>query len=310
MVAEDSTRPGMSAPAASGSFEAGTTRATRIAAAAATGAIAMKMLAQLNCSSSQPPTIGPVAMATPATAPHKPIARARSVRSVKTLDISDSVAGKVIAAPSPITDRAAMSCAGSVVKPPARLAAPNTASPASSMPLRPNRSDRLPNVSSSAAKTRLKESTTHSSCVVVACNSRTRAGSATFTRVVSRLTRNAPSSSATRIMGLDRIGSPPGWFVLGQRSGSCGGPGVGRLDLEVGHPPEPSGQVPAAVAEEAQGAGQDDHADERGVQEQGGGDTEAHLLEHDELSAGEAAEHDDDDEGGPSDDLGGGGDSV
>ena len=94
-------------------------------------------------------------MATPATAPHKPMARARSFRSVKTLEISDSVAGNVMAAPSPITDLAAISCAGLVVKPPTRLAVPTTASPVSSMPLRPNRSDRLPKVSSSAAKTRL-----------------------------------------------------------------------------------------------------------------------------------------------------------
>ena len=51
-------------------------------------------------------------MATPAIAPHKPMARARSLRSVKTLEISESVAGNVMAAPSPITARAAMSCAG------------------------------------------------------------------------------------------------------------------------------------------------------------------------------------------------------
>ena len=145
----------MSTAAACGSFDGGTMTATRMAAAAATGAMAMKMAAQLKCSSSQPPTIGPIAMATPALAPHKPMARARSLRSVKTLEISDSVAGKVMAAPSPITARAAMSCAGLVVKPPARLAAPTTARPASSMPLRPNRSDRLPKVSSSDAKTRL-----------------------------------------------------------------------------------------------------------------------------------------------------------
>ena len=167
-------------------------------------------------------------MATPAIAPHKPMARARSLLSVKTLEISDSVAGNVIAAPSPITDRAAMSCAGLDVKPPARLAVPNTASPASSMPLRPNRSDRLPKVSSSAAKTRLKESTTHCSWVVVACSSRTRAGSATFTSVVSRLTRNAASSSATRIMDLDRIVLPPEWVVpaavTGRRLRGSAGP--------------------------------------------------------------------------------------
>jgi hypothetical protein len=94
-------------------------------------------------------------MATPALAPHRPIARARSRRPVKTLEISDSVAGNVIAAPSPITDRAAISCAGVVAKPPARLAVPNTASPASSILLRPNRSDRLPKVSGSAANTTL-----------------------------------------------------------------------------------------------------------------------------------------------------------
>ena len=117
--------------------------------------MATKMLAQLKCSSSQPPTMGPSAIATPAMAPHRPMARARSRRSVKTLEISERVAGKVMAAPSPITARAAISSAGLVVKPPARLAAPNTVSPASSIPLRPNRSDRLPNVSSSAANTRL-----------------------------------------------------------------------------------------------------------------------------------------------------------
>jgi len=41
--------------------------------------------------------------------------------------------------------------------------------------------------------------------VVVACSSRTREGSATFTSVVSRLIANAASSRATRIMGLDLI---------------------------------------------------------------------------------------------------------
>ena len=72
----------------------------------------MKMLVQLKCSSSQPPTMGPSAIATPAMAPHRPMARARSARPVKTFEIRESVAGKVIAAPSPITARAAMSCAG------------------------------------------------------------------------------------------------------------------------------------------------------------------------------------------------------
>jgi hypothetical protein len=74
---------------------------------------------------------------------------------VNTFVSSDNVAGKVIAAPRPITPLAAISAAGLVVKAPARLAVPTTARPASSMPLRPKRSDRLPNVRISAAKTRL-----------------------------------------------------------------------------------------------------------------------------------------------------------
>ena len=155
MAAADSIRPGMSAAPASGFFEPGALARTSTMASAATGAMAMKILAQLKCSSSQPPTMGPRAIATPAMAPHRPMARARSRRSVKTLEMSERVAGKVMAAPRPMTARAAISWAGLVVNPPARLAAPNTVSPASSIPLRPNRSDRLPKVSSSAANTRL-----------------------------------------------------------------------------------------------------------------------------------------------------------
>ena len=94
-------------------------------------------------------------MAIPPVAPHRPIAIARSLRLVNTPVSSDSVAGNVIAAPRPMTARAAISSAGDVAYPPAKLARPNTSSPAISMPLRPNRSDRLPEVSRSAAKTRL-----------------------------------------------------------------------------------------------------------------------------------------------------------
>ena len=113
------------------------------------------MLDQLNCSSSQPPTIGPSAIAAPELAPHSPIARARSPRSVNTFDRSDSVAGKIIAAPSPITQRAAISWPGVVISPPAMLESPSTPNPASSIPLRPRRSERLPAARISAANTRL-----------------------------------------------------------------------------------------------------------------------------------------------------------
>src|SRR6059058_3031120 len=99
IAAEDRTKPGTSERGAKGSRERGTLHAIRPAASAAIGAIAKKMLAQENCSSSQPPTIGPSAIAAPAVAPQSPIALALSPRSVKTLEISERVAGKIIAAP-------------------------------------------------------------------------------------------------------------------------------------------------------------------------------------------------------------------
>jgi hypothetical protein len=83
------------------------------------------------------------------------MASARSCRSVNTLVSSDKVEGNIIAAPSPITARAAISCPEVVANEPTRLEAPNTARSASSMPLRPSRSARLPAASTSAANTRL-----------------------------------------------------------------------------------------------------------------------------------------------------------
>ena len=59
----------------------------------------------------------------PCVAPQSPIARARSRRSVNTLVSSDSVAGKISAAPSPITARAAISSPGLFPSPPAKLEA-------------------------------------------------------------------------------------------------------------------------------------------------------------------------------------------
>jgi hypothetical protein len=121
---------------------------------------------------------------------------------VKTFEISDSVEGNTIAAPTPITDRAAINCPGLPINPPAKLETPNTERPASSIPLRPNRSERLPAASTEAANSRLNASTTHCSCELDACSSRTSVGSATLTIVVSRLITNAANSSEMRIKGL------------------------------------------------------------------------------------------------------------
>src|SRR5438094_6371780 len=131
MPALESTTPRQSMGGAEGSLDVGTTDAITAAMTAATGAMNRNTLPHQNCPSSHPPMIGPAATPTPVVAPHRPIALAHYDRSVNTLAISDSVDGKIAAAPRPITARAAMSWPGFCPNAPARLAAPNTPSPAS-----------------------------------------------------------------------------------------------------------------------------------------------------------------------------------
>ncbi|CAB4931709.1 unannotated protein [freshwater metagenome] len=69
----------------------------------------MKIEPHQKCSRSNPPTIGPIATATPTIAVQMPIAAARSFGSVNTLTMIASVAGKISAAPMPINARAPMS---------------------------------------------------------------------------------------------------------------------------------------------------------------------------------------------------------
>src|SRR6266849_4570527 len=110
----------------------------------------------------------------------------------------DSVAGKISAAPRPITARTATSAVGVSTSPPTADAAPNTASPDNNAPLRPKRSPRLPLASTSAANVSRYAATTHCSSLVVAPSSRTSDGSVTFTIVVSRLIVNAARHSTAR----------------------------------------------------------------------------------------------------------------
>ena len=86
-----------------GSREVGTNRAAASTPTAATGAMTTKTLPHQNCSSSKPPAIGPTATPRPVIAPQTPMARARSSRPVYRLEMIDSVAGKISAAPTPMT---------------------------------------------------------------------------------------------------------------------------------------------------------------------------------------------------------------
>jgi len=79
----------------------------------------------------------------PANPAQMAMALARS-RGGKTLATIERVAGMIMAAPTPMTARAAMRCHGVVAMLAARAAAAKTTSPAWSRPLRPNRSPRAP----------------------------------------------------------------------------------------------------------------------------------------------------------------------
>jgi hypothetical protein len=65
--------------------------------------------------------------------------------------------------------------------------------------------------------------------------------------------------------------------------------GLGALDGEVG---EPAGEVPVGVAEQGHGGGDEEGADDGGVEEDGDGQAEARLLEGDQFAGGEAGEDD------------------
>ncbi|GAA2908213.1 hypothetical protein GCM10020221_00380 [Streptomyces thioluteus] len=66
------------------------------------------------CSRRSPPSSGPAAAPTAATALQTPMATARSRRSGKTCRRMESVAGMIIAPPAPSSARAAISTSGSV----------------------------------------------------------------------------------------------------------------------------------------------------------------------------------------------------
>ena len=105
-------------------------------------------------SSSQPPVIGPAATAMPLTALQIPIALARSPGSVNTLVRIASVAGKISAAPMPISARPTISDSADPTDPANADVAPNTTSPAISVRLRPYLSPIPPAANSRPVNTR------------------------------------------------------------------------------------------------------------------------------------------------------------
>ncbi len=96
---------------------------------------------------------GPVAAPTAATAVHTPMARARSRRSGKTWRSIESVAGMIMAPPTPSRARAPISTAGVPAVAATADATPKSAYPDSRTRRRPIRSPSVPKRMSSEAQT-------------------------------------------------------------------------------------------------------------------------------------------------------------
>ncbi len=138
-----------------GARDSGTYRRVRASAAMPTGRLSQKIERQPTVSTSSPPTSGPAAIEMPTTAPHTPIARARSRESVKVLVMIDMATGLSMDPPTACTIRAAISRFRSGAREQSREPSENTTRPAMKTRLRPIRSAVEPASISRDARTRV-----------------------------------------------------------------------------------------------------------------------------------------------------------
>ncbi len=183
-----STWPTGSGRRALGARDSGTKRRVSSRAARPTGRLSQKIERQPTDSTSRPPTSGPAAMEMPTTAPHTPIARARSRGAVKVLVMIDMATGLSIEPPTAWTMRKTISRSRLGASEHSSEPIEKTTRPAMKTRLRPMRSAVEPASISSEASTSVYASIVHCRPEVTACSSRCIEGSATFSTVLSRLT--------------------------------------------------------------------------------------------------------------------------
>ena len=135
-----------------------------------------------------PPTTGPRAMLSPNTAPHAPIAWARSRGSSNTLRMIDIATGLSIEPPIACTTRAAIRNPRLGAMPHSSEPIENTARPTWNTSRRPIRSAVDPASISRLASTSVYAEIVHCNPETEACSARWIEGSATLTIVVSRPT--------------------------------------------------------------------------------------------------------------------------
>ena len=145
-----------------------------------------------------PPMIAPAMPPRPPAADQAPKARARSRSFVKKVLTTASVAGAIMAAPSPCAMRAATRTSGLVASPSTRLDAENMTSPPTSTRRWPNRSAARPPTSMNPAKVSRYPLTTQAWPVVEKSRSRSTEGSATLMMAASRITMNWQAQTSER----------------------------------------------------------------------------------------------------------------
>ena len=150
----DSSRPRRSIRGTFRSRDSGTTRNVAMTVMITIGTLMKKTEPHQKFSSSQPPLIGPAATPTPLVALHIPMALARSEVSVNMLVMMARVAGKIPAAPIPMSARPTINSPALSAEPANADVTPKITNPVINARLRPNRSPRAPAARSRPAKTR------------------------------------------------------------------------------------------------------------------------------------------------------------
>ncbi len=193
----DSTMPGRSGRR-HGPLDSGISSTAARTATAATGTLSRKTAPHQKCAMSAPPSTGPPTRPTMATAVQAAIAFGRSSSS-KTVIRMESVLGMTSAPPTPIRTRPAISWPGLSAMAATSEAAPNRASPMIITFRRPKRSERLPEVSSRPAKTRMYESMIHWMSCAPALRSSAIGGMDTVSTMLSITSTRLLRQSTTRM---------------------------------------------------------------------------------------------------------------
>ena len=189
MVTIDSAAPTRSRCTPSGSRDSGTSRTPRSSATITIGTFASRTDPHQKWVRRMPATGGPRMNPRPPTPDQIPIACCCSAGDGNTVVRIESVPGMIIAAPTPIAARAAISGPGVVAKAPSPDATPNTTRPMSRSRLRPTRSLIAPIVMTRPEKTIPYAAKIHCSSSGLAWRARTRLGIATFRIVTDIPTR-------------------------------------------------------------------------------------------------------------------------